>query len=137
MQDLPQMKNSSITKDISKSLIGERKRLNTYNTKTDSIIITQYDEDNKEIDTVVIKNKWQSPIEDTNIPDEDNKETASSYVLPPKQYNRSISVKNDEKSRRPKRSSWGPKLHFENKIVHKSRSRSKFREALPPSGRTK
>jgi len=84
---------------------------------------------------LVVNNVSISPTEE-NIPDEDNQKVASSYILPPKQYIRSISVKNEQKRGREKGTSWGPKLKFDNKIEHKSRSRSKMAfDTLPPSGR--
>ena len=85
--------------------------------------------------TLSLWNKGSTSPREDIIPEENNMKTASSYILPPKQYIRSISVRKECQRGRKQESSYGPKLRFKNKIEHKSRSKSKTQHKLPPSGR--
>lgn len=124
VDELPSTNSTNISKDVSRSMLAERKILENWKGKSDSIVITNYDKNGKEIDTVVLSNKTVDNNDDT-IPDEDNDGTASSYVLPQKQICiRKMSESRLEPRGRQEESSRGPKLKFDNKIESKSRSKS-------------
>lgn len=104
-------------------MLAERKISENIWNDTDSIIITNYDKYDREIDSVILSNKQTIPQEDT-IPDEENETPAISYIMPQNKSLRAMSVKNTEFRGRQNEGSRGPKLRFENKIKYKSRSRS-------------
>ena len=108
-----------------------------WKSQTDSIIITNFDKNNKEINKVIINTNQIIPVDDS-IPNEDFNEKASSYVLPDKQiWMRTLSISRPEATQRGRQAghSWGPKLNFENRIEWKSRSRSK-RAIIPNNWRS-
>jgi hypothetical protein len=115
----------------------ERHILENLKGRSDSIEITNYDINNHKIDTVILgdlskvsnkeglgdcehfDSRKSFVVEDT-IPDEDGVKPLEEYVLPQKQYIRSLSVKEPNGERKDSR---GPKLKFDHKIERKSKCR--------------
>ena len=104
--------------------------------QTDSIAITNFDQDNNQINQVEMQPDPFISTDDT-IPNEDFNEKVSAYVLPEKQISiRKLSVNRQESERgRQAGQSCGPKLRFDNKIEWKSRSQSK-RAIIPNNWRS-
>jgi len=65
-------------------MMSENKILGSINKQSDSVVITNYDQHDRKIGTTVIEH-FKSPVEDDDIPDEDNGASTSSYILPKKQ----------------------------------------------------
>ena len=114
---LPQIKDLSVEKVITKASDMDLREIDLIKSQTDSIAITNFDNDKNQINQVEMQFDPLISTDDT-IPNEDFNEKISAYVLPEKQISiRKLSVNRQESERgRQAGQSCGPKLRFDNKI---------------------